>query len=195
MLLIEHRVNTLRHLGQVPQERGIEIDLRDYAGRICLTHEPFEEGDDLKDLLEQYRHSLVIFNVKCDGLEDRIIHLAEKFGIEDYFFLDLPVPTMVKLVQRGMSRVAVRYSEFEPVESALAFAGKAEWVWVDCFTRLPLDEKTYKTLKEHFKICVVSPELQGHGREMIPLFRRQLQGMPVDGVCTDFCGDWESKME
>ena len=89
-----------------------------------------------------------------------------------------------------MHRVAVRYSEFEPVEFALAFAGQADWVWVDCFTHLPLNPETYRRLHDHFKICLVSPELQQHPREQIRLFREQLRSMPIDAVCTDYCHDW-----
>jgi hypothetical protein len=87
-------------------------------------------------------------------------------------------------------RLAVRYSEFEPVEFALAFAGRVEWVWVDCFTRLPLDAETYRQLRRNFKICLVSPELQNHPRSMIQSFRQQLRTMPIDAVCTDYPADW-----
>jgi hypothetical protein len=116
--------------------------------------------------------------------------LAAKHGIRDYFFLDLANPTLVKLTQSGERRVAVRYSEHEPLEFALAFAGRADWVWVDCFTRLPLDAETYARLRPHFKICLVSPELQKHPREWIGRFREQLGSLTVEAVCSDFCDDW-----
>jgi hypothetical protein len=191
MLLIEHRVNTKDHLKQVPPDRGIEIDIRDYDGALRLVHDPFLTGEELEDFLGGYRHELVIFNVKCDGLEDEILRLVEKFSIRDYFFLDLANPTMVKLVNSGVRNLAVRYSEYEPVEFALAFSGKAEWVWVDCFTHLPLDQDVYRMLKESFKICLVSPELQRHGRDQIAHYRGLLREMPIDAVCTDYCDDWK----
>lgn len=190
MLLIEHRVNTLEHLQRVPPERGIEVDVRDYDGDLRLVHDPFQSGERLEDLLAAYRHALVIFNVKCDGLESRIMDLAAKYNIANYFFLDLANPTLVNLVRRGVRQVAVRYSEFEPLEFALAFAGQAEWVWVDCFTYLPLNREIYRRLHQHFKICLVSPELQKHPRDWIQAFRRQLHDMPIDAVCTDFCNEW-----
>jgi hypothetical protein len=192
MLLIEHRVNTLEHLRRVPPERGIEVDIRDYDGELRLAHDPLQSGERLEDLLAAYRHRLAIFNVKCDGLQEGVMRLAEKHGVADYFLLDLANPTLVTLARRGERRLAVRFSEFEPLEFALAFAGLAEWVWVDCFTRLPLDAATYRQLRRHFKICLVSPELQRHPREWIGGFREQLRDMPVDAVCTDFCSDWET---
>jgi hypothetical protein len=190
MLLIEHRVNTIEHLRRIPPERGIEVDVRDYEGDLRLVHDPLLSGERLEDLLAAYRHALVIFNVKCDGLEGRIMELAAQYGVQNYFFLDLANPTLVNLTRRGVRQVAVRYSEFEPLEFALAFAGKAAWVWVDCFTHLPLNLETYRRLREHFNICLVSPELQKHPREWIQLFRQQLQAMPIEAVCTDYGDDW-----
>jgi hypothetical protein len=191
MVLIEHRVNTVEHLRRVPPERGIEVDVRDYEGDVRLVHDPWLSGERLTDLLAAYQHALLVFNVKCDGLEDRIVELAAQYQVRDYFFLDLANPTLVNLTRRGVRQVAVRYSEFEPLEFALAFAGKADWVWVDCFTYLPLDLETYRRLREHFKICLVSPELQKHSRGLIQSFRHQLRHMPIDAVCTDFCEDWQ----
>jgi hypothetical protein len=190
MLLIEHRVNTIEHLRRVPPERGIEVDVRDYDGDLRLAHDPFSSGERLEDLLAAYRHALIIFNVKCDGLEGRIIELAARYKIKDYFFLDLANPTLVNLTRQGVRQTAVRFSEFEPIEFALAFAGKVDWVWVDCFSHLPLNRETYGRLQRHFKICLVSPELQKHPRQWIQSFRQQLRQMPVDAVCTDFCEDW-----
>ncbi len=192
LLLIDHRVNTLECLSKVPADHGVEIDVRDYDGELTLAHDPFQKGLGLEEFLRHYHHALVIFNVKCDGLEDRISRLAEKHGVGEYFFLDVANPTLVRLVRGGEKSVAVRYSEYEPISFALAFAGQARWVWVDCFTHLPLDRDSHRQLREHFKVCVVSPELQGHPRATIQQFRRQLADLPIDAVCTDYPGDWTS---
>jgi hypothetical protein len=191
MLLIEHRVNTIEKLAAVPLHRGIEVDIRDYDGHLRLEHDPLLSGQRLADLLQASRHPLIIFNVKCDGLEERIIQMAAEYQVNDYFFLDVAPPTLIRLAQRGIRKAAVRYSEYEPIESALALAGQVDWVWVDCFTYLPLDPHSYQKLHQHFKICLVSPELQKFPRQSIQEFRRQLQDMPVDAVCSDYCADWE----
>ncbi len=190
MMLIEHRVNTLDHLLRVPPERGIEVDIRDYNGDLYLEHNPFLSGELLEDLLAAYHHTLLIFNVKCDGLTARIMELAQKYNIQNYFFLDLANPTLINLARQGFRQLAVRYSEYEPLEFALAFAGQVDWVWVDCFTHLPLNPDTYQRLREHFKICLVSPEMQGHPQATIQIYRKQLQNMPIDAVCSDYCDDW-----
>lgn len=190
MLLIKHRVNSLKDLSAVSPDQGIEIDVRDYDGEICCAHDPFTRGDSLRQVLGGYAHAFVIFNVKADGLESQIIQLAREMGISSYFFLDCANPTLVSLARKGFTRVAVRYSEYEPIEFALAFTGKVEWVWVDCFSHLPLNASSHEQLKRCFKICIVSPELQGHPRRQIGEFRQALQDLPVDAVCTDFPEDW-----
>ncbi len=89
-----------------------------------------------------------------------------------------------QLVAADEHRVAVRFSEFEPVENALSLAGVVEWVWVDCFTRMPLTPEIYRKLKAHFKLCAVSPELQGRAPETIAAYAVELAPYPMDAVCT-----------
>jgi len=189
--IFSHRVNTAADLALVPSRYGVEVDVRDYDGRLRLAHDPFIRGEDFDEFLTGYRHAGIIFNTKCDGLEEEILRLAEKHSIRDYWFLDTALPTLVRLANSGITRTAVRFSEYEPLEATLRFAGLAEWVWVDCFTRLPLNPRVWAELRRNFKICIVSPELQRHGRAAIEDWRRLLANMPVDGVCTDFPEDWE----
>ena len=192
MLLIEHRVNTVAHLSRVPTNRGVEVDIRDYDGDLRLAHDPFVGGERLEDFLAAYRHTLIILNVKSDGLVQPILELLKNYQVNDYFFLDVANPTFVNMVRNDIHKIATHFSEFEPIDFSLAFAGKVDWVWVDCFTQLPLEPESYERLSEHFKLCVVSPELQNHPREMIQSFRQQLKDMPIEAVCTDFCDDWDS---
>lgn len=192
MLIIDHRVNTVEHLQRVPRENGVEIDVRDYDGALRLVHDPFESGELLSEFLAAYRHARLIVNVKCDGLEGSILELLQRHAVSDFFFLDMASPTLIRHALRGERRIAVRFSEHEPIESALRFAGRVDWVWVDCFSRLPLDPESYARLRQHFKICLVSPELQGHPAEMIDTFRAQLRAMPIDAVCTDLPSRWLS---
>jgi hypothetical protein len=87
-------------------------------------------------------------------------------------------------MKKGVSDIAVRFSEYEPLEFVLKFKDKVKWVWVDCFTDLPLNAENYNILKQHFKLCIVSPELQGYPVERIVEFKEKLKEMPVDAVCT-----------
>ncbi|MDI6808615.1 MAG: hypothetical protein QME66_06510 [Candidatus Eisenbacteria bacterium] len=182
--LYRHRVNTIEELRQIPHSLGIEFDLRSDGDRVIITHEPFTSGPDIEEYFPHIGGRPCIFNVKCEGIEARVLDLAKRYNIEDFFFLDCSVPAAVKLLRSGESRIAVRYSEYEPCEWVLGWAGKARWVWADCFTAYPGDEKDWQRIAERFQICVVSPELQGHGSESIGQFRATLAGRRFDAACT-----------
>jgi hypothetical protein len=184
LVKIAHRINTVAQLRLVPSEHGIELDLRSEGDRLILHHDPFVAGEPFEDLLAEYRHRFLILNVKAEGLEEAILALLRKYGIKDYFFLDLSLPFLIKYAKRGERNIAVRFSEYEPLDFVLRFKGLVDWVWVDCFSDLPLNPENYATLKEYFKLCLVSPELQGHPIDRIAEFRERLREMPIDAVCT-----------
>jgi hypothetical protein len=119
----------------------------------------------------------------------------KKYGIEDYFFLDQSFPFLVKWAKAGERRCAVRVSEFETIETALTLSGKIDWVWVDCFTHFPLTNDEYMQLKNAgFKLCLVSPELQGRPAESeIPFLAALLteRSILADAICTKRPDLWE----
>jgi hypothetical protein len=90
----------------------------------------------------------------------------------------------VKLARAGERRFAVRYSEYEPIESVLAWRGLANWVWVDCFSRYPAEPKAWTRIASAFRICLVSPELQGHDAETAAEMRSGVAGLAFHAVCT-----------
>ena len=83
MQIIIHRVNTLKHLAQVPPEYGVEIDVRAHGKRIILNHEPYETGVDLEKYLTHFNHAFIIFNIKDSGIENDVIALAKKHNIKN----------------------------------------------------------------------------------------------------------------
>ncbi|QEL20184.1 phosphatidylinositol-specific phospholipase C/glycerophosphodiester phosphodiesterase family protein [Limnoglobus roseus] len=184
MNYIAHRVNTAAQLRTVPSEYGLEIDLRDRGERLILQHDPFGDGEDFETWLNDYRHGTIILNVKSERIELRILDVLKQRGITDYFFLDCSFPMIRLLNRNGERKIAVRFSEYEPIEGCLALAGQVDWVWVDCFTRMPLDPASYAKLKASFKLCAVSPELQGRPVETIADYARELAPFPMDAICT-----------
>lgn len=194
--LIQHRINTIAQLEQVPVEFGVELDLRDCGPRLILQHEPFSDGEDFALYLRRYRHGTMILNIKSERIEHRVLAELKRAGtVKDYFFLDCSFPMIHSLLALGEHRIAVRFSELEPIEGPLALAGQVDWVWVDCFTRLPLDRESHARLRRHFKLCVVSPELEGHGLERIAEFAEQIRRFPVDAVCTKRPDLWQQAMD
>lgn len=191
MLKIAHRINTIAQLKDVPKDQGIELDLRYEGADLILHHDPFTTGEKFDDFLAHYDHALIILNVKTEGIEAEVLRLLEKHQVTSYFFLDLSLPYLIKYMRKGEHNIAIRFSEYEPLAFALAFAGKVDWVWVDCFHNMPLNADNYAKLKEHFKLCLVSPELQGYPKERIAEFKEQLKGMPLDAVCTKYPDLWD----
>lgn len=184
MLKINHRVNTIEELKNVPLEDGIELDIRSEGEKLILHHEPFKIGENFEEFLQHYSHKFIILNTKCEGMEDEILNLMEKYKIDDYFFLDLSLPFLIKYSKKGIKKIAVRFSEYEPLEFVMKFKDMVDWVWIDCFSDLPLNKDNYTELKKYFNLCIVSPELQGYSTDRIKEFVKKLKGMKIDAVCT-----------
>lgn len=191
MLYISHRVNTSRELASVPVSSGVELDIRDSGKRLIVTHDAFGDGEDFEEYVKEYKHAFMIPNIKSEGIEEKVLEVLRKNHIQNFFLLDLSLPALVKLAKSGEKRIAIRFSEFEPVELALNFKGLIDWVWVDCFTRFTMTLETYQKLKPHFKLCLVSPELQKHPVEQIKEFYQKIKSMPFDAVCTKRIDLWK----
>lgn len=185
MQIIAHRRNSIEELKSTPEEYGIEIDLRSYGNRLIVHHEPFTDAEDFEEWIKYYNHKTLILNVKEEGIEYRVKKIVEEKGIEDYFFLDLSFPYLIKMTNTGEKRVAVRFSEYESIEMVLSLAAKVKWVWIDCFTKISINRHIYKKLKaKKFKLCFVSPDLQNRANE-IEEYREYLsiENIELDAVC------------
>jgi hypothetical protein len=198
MKLISHRRNTVSELAATPVDLGVEVDIRSQGERLVIHHDPFVEGESFEEWIAAYRHGTLILNVKEEGLERRLLALMAQHGIDDFFFLDQSFPFLVKWSRAGERRCAVRVSEFETIDTALTLAGQVDWVWVDCFTRFPLTQDDARRLSAAgFKLCLVSPELQGRAAETeIPALRRLLLSLNIDAdaVCTKRPDLWTSSL-
>lgn len=193
--LIAHRRNTIEELRATPRTLGVEVDIRSQGSNLVIHHDPFVAGVPFAAWFAAYEHGLLILNVKEEGLEEALIAAMHARGKEDYFFLDQSFPFLVKTAKRGERRCAVRVSEYESIETALALAGRIDWVWVDCFTRFPLSEEDGARLRQAgFRLCLVSPELQGRPDPAeIAAMRSDIavRRIAVDAVCTKAPGQWQ----
>ena len=68
----------------------------------------------------------------------------QKYKIKDFFVLDQSFPFLIKTINQGESRVSVRLSEYESINTLLNLSEKVDWVWVDYFTKFPLDKSQYE---------------------------------------------------
>lgn len=167
LLVIAHRVNTSEQLKVTPEKFGVEVDVRSSPSGLILSHDPFYAGESLNEWLREFRHQLLVINVKEDGLESRVLEQIELAGITEYFFLDQAMPTLIRTIGSGNPNVAIRVSEFEPIEKLKIFQGLADWVWLDSFKPSErVQESIVSAASLGFKVCLVSPELHSPEREV-----------------------------
>lgn len=186
MIFIGHRINKIEELQKTPTQYGVELDLRDFAGEIILEHDPFIKGENFESYLKNFKHKTMILNIKTEGIEFKILDLLKKYSIDDYFFLDCSFPAIVKLCRSSEEKIALRFSEYEPLEAANSMKGKVRWLWIDCFSKLPLNRANYRLMKEWgYQLCLVSPELQGREEDIVPFAEiLKKESIQLDAICT-----------
>jgi hypothetical protein len=186
MIVCKHRINTLE---PGDSSLGIEFDVREGpGGTILVTHDPWTSGPELATFLAAHRHTFYIVNIKCEGIEYEVLRLLKDANIENFFLLDCSFPMIHKLSLKGETRLALRFSEYEEFRR---MQGRAQWVWVDVFSRIPLGPKDCDELHAlGYKLCLVSPELQQQP-EKLEVYKQLLEGH-LDMVCTKFPEKWSS---
>ncbi|MGJ8715874.1 MAG: hypothetical protein ACSHXG_12275 [Maribacter stanieri] len=187
MEYIAHRINTVSELKELPNKYGVEIDLRDALdGKVYISHDPFVIGEDFETYLKHYKHGTMILNIKSERIEFKVLELIKKYEISKYFFLDSSFPMIQTLANTGERNVALRFSEFEGIDTIQAMRGKVDWLWVDCFTKLPIDHSLFLQFKKlGYSLCLVSPELQGRDGD-IEKYKAYLASQKIffDAICT-----------
>jgi hypothetical protein len=182
-----HRINTIKELKEISIEYGIEIDLRDNVnGEIHLAHDPFILGELFEEYLKHYHHSFIILNIKSERIEWTVLKLLKKYNINNYFFLDSSFPMIYQLSIKNEKNIALRFSEFEGLDTIIKMKDKVKWVWIDCFTKNPLTLEIYNQLKNmNYKLCFVSPELQQQSEKILEYKEYfQKNDIILDMICT-----------
>ena len=165
MIICCHRINTIKELKNIPHNFGIEVDINVFGKKLCLSHDASTNGVSLNSFLKYYKHKFIIFNIKSEGLEIRVLELIKKFKIKKYFFLDSSFPFIYKLSKTITKNFAIRVSDYENINTALKMTNRVKWIWLDCFKKYSISIKLINKLKiNNFKICLVFPDL--HGREV-----------------------------
>ncbi len=197
---------------RIPQNCGVEIDVRfdNSSGQLYLHHDnlgsdEIRSADTLPAYLQNFEFNpqrIVIFNIKDSGsvkaqgpgkdVEWECLRLAEQFGIpkSNYFLLDVEFPFIYYATAQGVREIAIRYSEAEVKEQFLYFktntrGQRANWVWIDVNTELPLNPEVIKEL-DGFRTCLVCPERWGRPDDIEPYAERIAElGFQLDAVMTN----------
>ena len=156
--LIVHRVNSIEILNSIDRALGCEIDIRTDGSKLILNHDPFKKGDNLVDYLDEYHHGTLVLNIKETGIERIVLKEVQKRNIKSYFLLDVEMPYLIKAFMKNEKKLAVRFSEYEPIENVVVFKNKFNWIWVDSITKVPITDENFQTINK-FNVCVVCPSL------------------------------------
>ena len=187
-LIICHRKNTIKQLIDTPIEYGVEIDVRSYNNKIILNHDPMKNGESLDNWVRKYNHKFLIINIKEEGLEKYIIKILKNKKIKEFFFLDQSFPFLIKTLNSNETRCAIRFSEYEDIKTINNLKKKINWVWVDHFSKFPLNKSTSDNLKKKkIKICIVSPEIvRKTAIKSLKKLKKFIQkkNIHIDAVCT-----------
>ena len=165
MIIIIHRINKIKDLQRIPKKYGVEIDVRSFNRKLVLSHDPQRNGDDFKKYIKNYNHSLLVANIKEAGIENQVIKEIKKAKIKNYFLLDVEFPYLYKAKKRGIKNIAVRFSEEEPIETVKSFINKVKYVWIDTFTKLPINKKNCLILNKFHK-SLVSPDRWNRAKDI-----------------------------
>jgi hypothetical protein len=143
---------------------GIETDIRDALGELCVSHDPPQQDyfslSSLIEIHRPYSQLPIAINIKADGLAQRLKQQLSRAQITNYFVFDMSIPDMRSYLALGMP-VYTRLSEYEEKP---ALIHKCQGIWLDAFERLWYTEKViHQYLFEGKKVAVVSEEL--HGRD------------------------------
>ena len=154
MEIIVHRINSIEKLNGINKNYGVEIDVRAHNSDLILNHDPQSDGEKLIDFLEQYKHGTLVLNIKDSGIEDSVLKMIRGFDqVKSYFLLDVEFPYLHNASMLGEDNIAIRFSEFETIQTVEKFIGKVKWVWIDTFNNLPIKKSDILILK-NFKTCL-----------------------------------------
>ena len=175
MDIVAHRINLINELSKVPMKYGCEIDIRSQDSKLILNHEPYLSGDSLVDYLDNYKHGLLVLNIKEAGIEDDVLQLVRERKIPSFFLLDVEFPYLYKASRLGERAIAVRFSEDEPIELVYNYNKLVDWVWLDTNTKLPIDSNN-TTILSSMQTCLVCPERWGRANDIIP-YRQSMKSL------------------
>lgn len=192
MIVIIHRVNSIKKLKKIKYKFGVEIDIRSEKNKLYLSHDAFKLGTNFEKWLKYYKHKFIVLNVKEEGLETKILKALKKYKINKFFFHDQTFSSMLKIMKK--TKVSIRISEYEEIKNKRRLFKYIKWVWIDHFTKFPLNIKQLKQIKKfNIKFCIVSPELvKRRYKKKILKLKKYLHknNFHIDAVCTKYPSLW-----
>lgn len=168
-MIYKHRINSIPDLEALDADMGLEVDVRYHDEHLVIAHDAYH-GSCLKleDFLGKVRDRRIIFNIKSEGLEDRVRALCEFYSIKGYAFLDCSVPYIIKGIKNGQSDYLLRVSKYEGLRGFRDLKSGLAGIWLDHFDGSPVSQQLIEQLKSFgLPVILVSPELHGYSTDKI----------------------------
>lgn len=156
MQYIIHGVNSKEKLENLSRDVGVEVDIRYRNKKLVLGHDLEDTNDIFEEFLNSYDNTLFVANIKDTGIEELVIKKLKENNINNFFLLDVEFPFIMKNYKKFGSYLSTRFSELEDFNTSLNLKNKVSWIWIDTFTKLPLNKNIVKDIND-FKSCLVSP--------------------------------------
>lgn len=165
---------------------GIETDVRDYCGRLVISHDiASEQSPLLADVLSVYKEvgagSFLAINIKADGIQKLLVEELEKNGVYNYAVFDMSIPEQVVYNKMNIP-FFTRQSE---IEMYPVMYDNAAGVWMDEWDKGWIAKDIISEHLDKGKIVgVISPEIHGRNPEMLWEQMRKINSDRLF-LCTD----------
>lgn len=175
---------------------GIELDVRDFNGKIVISHNPPEKKcKDFYSTLsilsshKNFKKIIYAINVKSDGIENELVSIINNYGIlKNSFVFDMSIPSEFIFYKNYRKKInfAARHSDLEPEPTLYKYAN---WVWIDELAKSWINNTAIvRHINNNKQVCLVSPEL--HNRNHIKKWKKYLSLsesiLKKIYLCTDF---------
>ena len=170
---------------------GVETDLRDYCGKLVISHDIADENsmscDTFFDLYRQSGNEVPLaLNIKADGLQNLLKEKLEKYGIRNYFVFDMSIPEMVIYKTQKIAF----FTRGSDIEKEQVLYHDALGVWLDTFynDQWNIFDSVQSILADGKKVVIVSPELHGKAKDELWGMLKQEHIDLAEGLylCTDY---------
>ena len=192
VLYIAHRINSIKELKKIPENIGIEIDLRSTSKELILAHDPYHKfAEKLDDFIDLVGNRFIIANIKSERTEKIFLEKYQnKINIQNYFFLDSSYSMIAKYGNVNPYSFSGRLSDVESIETINNLRNKSliKWIWIDAFNNFLVDDNQAKRLnKIKLKKCLTSPDILGRSSE-IEYFCNKIKevNLKLDAICCKF---------
>lgn len=166
---------------------GIETDVRDYNGRLVISHDiATEESPAFEEVLKLYRSIGVnvplALNVKADGIQALLQQNLQRFEIDNYFMFDMSIPEQVVYLKYGFHTFS-RQSEYEQV---VCMYDQTSGVWMDEFEKPWITDEIIKAHIRNGKcLGIISSEIHGNDTLRLWSLLKEYKESSQIMLCTD----------